>query len=204
VRPLAAIADLQTLRILDLVLRPSPEPLDLDLGDLGSAGFLDLEDLHGFEVTGQLIHFLGNPCYISFTCCTAEDNTHAFQHFSYGDGGKVLLLNEIDHDLDPFLRIWHGYTLYIISCPRFDDFLLDKMASKENGIVMYARYMETLILHDCPNVSIAALRRLVESRLGVDVDNWNPPIRAITLSGDVPSISQADRAWFARNSITFY
>jgi hypothetical protein len=192
---------------MDLVLRPLPEPLDLDLGGQRSGAFLDLEDLHDFEVTGQIIHFLGNPYYISFTLCTFEDITHALQHFSYGDGGRVLLLTEIDHDLAPFLRIWHGHTLYITNCPRFDDILLDKMGSKENRIFMFARYMETLRIHNCPNFSIAALRRLVEFRLGVDVDNWNPPtrqIRAITLSGDVPSVSEADRAWFVGNSITFY
>jgi hypothetical protein len=72
---------------------------------------------------------------------------------------------------------------------------------------MCATYLETLVIHNCPNFSIAGLRRLVQSRLGINGNEWYPStmrIRAIEFSGNVPWVSHADRVWFRGNWVTFY
>jgi hypothetical protein len=203
--PLATISSIESLSITDLDLHPSPDPVTPNL-NLSSVNILDLEDLHGFEVAGQIIRFLNNPLKMSIIRCTFQDITDQSTHFaSIGEEGE-LYLEKIDHDLAPLLRLWHGYVLNITDCPRFDDTLLDAMGSKENGVFNCTAYMDHLHIHNCPNFSIAALRRFVESRLDLPVDNdnpWNqvtPRVRSVHLSGNVPSMSQAEKAWFDTNA----
>jgi hypothetical protein len=210
--PLTTISHLASLRIADLVLHPSPEPLDIpNLHLLSYDGFLRLEDFHGFEVVDQILRFLDQdyPYDISFTRCTFEDITYGFNYFGDADNGAggELSLVEIDHDLAPLLRLWHGHTLNITDCPRFDDALLDVMGSKENGAFNCATFLEHLRIQDCPNFSVAALRRFVESRLNLPLnhDLFNPVSprlqRLQILGSNVPSVSQVERAWFDANVI---
>jgi hypothetical protein len=207
--PLYAISNLGLLRITDLDPHPSPEPLDIPDLDPPMGEFLDLEDLHGFKVMDQIIRFLDNPFNISFTHCTFDDITDEFNYFA-DHGGGVLNLEEISQDLTPLLRLWHGHSLKITDCPRFDDALLDAMSSNDNGLFNCAAYVERVNIHDCPNFSIAALRRFVESRLNLPVSNddpWNyviPRIQSIRCSGNVPSISSVEKAWFGANLVTAF
>jgi hypothetical protein len=69
-----------------------------------------------------------------------------------------------------------------------------------DGIFPCATYLQMLTIIDSSNFSIAALQRFVESGLHL------PPGPAVAprsdtghLSGDVPSISEMDRAWFEAN-----
>jgi hypothetical protein len=207
--PLLVISQLDNLRITDLDLHPSPEPLEILNPDLLPLGeFLDLEDLHGFEVIDQIIHFRNNPFNISLIRCTFEDIMDEVDYLTdLGDEG-VLRLEMINQDLTPLLRLWHGYALEIIDCPRFDDALLDAMSTEENGVFDCAAYLEDLKIRNCSNFSVAALRRFVESRLHLPVDNdlWNQVttrVHDIQLYGNVPSMSQAEKAWFEANLIYF-
>jgi hypothetical protein len=205
--PLTAISDLETLHITDLVLHPSHDRDVPDL-ELSSVDFLDLEDLHDFEVVGQIIRFLANPFHISFIRCNFEDITDEFDYFADGGNGGVLTLEKINHDLVPLLRLWNGHELNIIDCPRFDDTLLDAMGSEEDGVFYCASYLEDLEITKAPNFSVAALRRFLESRLDLPVENddpWNqvtPRVHSIRTFTDVPSMSRAEKAWFDANLTT--
>jgi hypothetical protein len=114
----------------------------------------------------------------------------------------MLNLEKIDHDLAPLLRHWHGHFLYVTDCPRFDDALLDAMSATENGVFVHLTRVANLTIKDCPNFSVAALRRFVESRLDLpDVNflwvNVTPRIRSVRFVGNVPAMSQAEKAWFS-------
>jgi hypothetical protein len=202
--PLPAIAELESLRIADLVLHPSPDLVMPDL-DFSLVDFLDLEGFHDFEVVGQIIRFLNHPFHVSFSRCNFEDITDQFDHIADIGGGE-LILAKIDHDLAPLLRLWHGTFLSITDCPRFDDTVLDAMTSTENGAFNCATRVESLRIDTCPNISVAALRRFVESRLDVpvDIDNpWNhvPRISSLQFCG---TMSQGEKAWFHANVPGFY
>jgi hypothetical protein len=208
--PLASISYLETLRIVDLVLQPSPEPLNSFLHILSYGGFLFVEDFHGFEVVDQILRFLDlhNPRHLSFTRCTFEDITYGFDYFGHAVNGEEgeLDLVKIGHDLAPILRLWQGCVLNITDCPRFDDALLDAMSSKENGVFNCAKFLERINIHNCTNFSVAALQRFVESRLDLplnyDLSNpVTPRIQGIRIFGNAPSMSQVEQAWFDANLI---
>jgi hypothetical protein len=115
-------------------------------------------------------------------------------------------LVKIDHDLAPLLRLWHGCVLNITDCPRFDDALLGAMSSKANGVFNCAQFLERLNIQNCPNFSVAALRRFVESRLDLPFNHHvfnrvTPRIKDIQLSGNVPTVSQVEQSWFDANVI---
>jgi hypothetical protein len=202
--PLLAISNLDLLRITDLDLHPSPEPLEIPYSDLQPLGaLLDLNGLHGFEVIDQIIRLRNNPDHISLIRCTFEDITDEFDYFADRGEGGILRLDMINHDLTPLLCLWHGHVLELTDCPRFDDALLEAMSTEEDGIFDCAAYLERLEIYDCSNFTVAALRRFVESRLGLPVDDlWNqdsPRVRSIRFHGNVPSMSQAEKAWFDAN-----
>jgi hypothetical protein len=203
---LLTFSNLQYLGFTDLVLHPSPD-LDMPHPNPFSVRFLDLEDLHGFEVMGQIIRFLNDPYHISFTRCTFGDMMDEFHHFANRGGGGELNLTDIDCDLAPLFRLWHGHLLNVTDCPRFDDTLLDAMSSKESGSFNCAIHVEDLKITDCSNFSFAALRRFVESRLH-PVDNpsipVSPRIRSIRFFGNVPSRSRAEQASLDANLRGFF
>jgi hypothetical protein len=192
---------LDKLRITDLVLHPSHH-FGFPNIHLFSVEF---EDLHSFELLHDIIGLLDEPYDISFTRCILEDITDELElnHFAaMGDGG-VLKLTKIDHDLAPLLRLWRGDSLSITDCPRFDDALLDAMTFKDNEVFNCAIGVDYLTIQDCPNFSVAALRRFVESRSShvndIDKDLWVSPICSIQFYGNVPSMSQEEQAWFDAN-----
>jgi hypothetical protein len=84
------------------------------------------------------------------------------------------------------------------------------MSSRENGVFNCAKCVEHLTIRNCPNFSIAALRRFVESRLKLLAntdDPWipvTPRIQSIQVFGNVALISQADSAWFGANLKTIW
>ena len=203
-RPLTALRSLDTLRIVDTVLCPSPKSIDDP--DLPWVNYLDFDGLIDFRVMDQIIYLMVDPYNISFTRCGLEHITDVFQHF--GDGGE-LRLAEINHDLAPLLRLWIGHALDIADCPGFNDVLLDTMASKENGVFNCAKRLKTMTIRNCPNFSVVALRRFVQSRPRWDlqvltsVTPFTTPIEHVHLSGNVPIVSQADVAWFDTNLSSF-
>jgi hypothetical protein len=141
---------------------------------------------------------------ISFTRCTFENITDGIDYFSDTFNGGELYLEKIDHDLAPLLRIWHGHSLDVTDCPRFDDTLLDVMGSKDDGVFTCATFLEHLNIQNCPNFSVAALRRFVESRLDLPLNDdpsnpVTPRIQRIRFSGNVPSVSEVEQAWFDAN-----
>jgi hypothetical protein len=114
----------------------------------------------------------------------------------------------MNQDISLLLHFWNGRHLDISGCPSFNDVVLHLMSSKEGGAFICAKYVQQLSIQDCPNFSIPALQQLVESRLDFpdDFDPHNPTptkLDSINLYGNVPSISQDDRAWFVHNLVNF-
>jgi hypothetical protein len=202
--PLSASTEIGTICITDLVLHPSPEyipPFDCHLTD---PEFLRFEELHDFRVINEIVHLLNCPRDILLNRCTFGDPTDGFGHFEDSIRGEITLEKIANRDIALLLHFWSGPELRIMDCPGFNDIVLDMMSSNEGGGFICAKYVRDLWIHNCPNFSILALRRLVESRLdfphNFDPDNPTPTkIDWIFLNGNVPSISQEDRAWFVDN-----
>jgi hypothetical protein len=85
------------------------------------------------------------------------------------------------------------------------------MATEDNEVFNYAPYMRELSIHDCPNFSVAALRRLVESKSHLPLvpafpNHWeliSTRYQRIDVSGDAPPFSPEDVAWF-RDNVTYF
>jgi len=78
------------------------------------------------------------------------------------------------------------------------------MATEENGVFICAPRVGDLSISGSPNFSVAALRRLVESKLHLPLpaefpDEWiliSARFEAIQIFGDAPPFSPQDVAWF--------
>jgi hypothetical protein len=184
----------QSLGVTDVAIHPSPEELDM----------------HDLRIMSQIIDLLGDPPQIWFTRCTF--GVIADMSRDFGNDGGELVLAEIDRDMAPLLRLWHGHHLDVRQCPSFDDVILDMMGSEENGTFACTTHLRILNISDCPNFSVTALRRFVESRLHLPDLSYNEHgshpiptrVRSLHLVGNVPSISEADRAWLEANIRTFH
>jgi hypothetical protein len=185
------IAPLQNLEFLDIhdvalrsiIPRPLPHmPLTLST--------LDLSDMPDFKPIDEIFQVLQYAIEVKLTRCATGGTT------SFGDEGP-LELNEIDADQDlvPLLRAWDGYNLSIRSCPCFNDVFLDMMGTrKEDGEYVCASGAYNLFVSNCPNFSVAALKRLVAARL--DTPPYTGQFQMISVRGDVPVLSAEDRLWF--------
>jgi hypothetical protein len=194
-----------TLHITEVYLDPSPEELEIDLIH---TEFLIFEDMHDSQIIYQIMDWI-DPREVSFIRCTFEhDITDPSRRFGYPEYGGALILQDIDQDIAPLIRAFDGYDLRITRCPTFDDYVLGMMTGPEgNRSLAYARYLRSLTLIDCPNFSIAALQRLVESRLhlpchpghGIDPTSEEIRIQVLSLAGNLPSMSEAEGAWFEQH-----
>jgi len=185
-----------TLHIIDVDLDPSPEVYQINLRNLS---FLVFEDMHDSQIMDHIINLV-NPYTLTCIRCTFEGT---FRHFGRPTR-SVLVLEDIDGDISPLVRAFDGETLNITRCPRFDDTILDMMTGPGgNQTLACTRYLQNLDILDCPNFSIAALRRLVASRLHLEnvpaAAAVEPPVQIIFLAGDVPAISDVDWEWFLEN-----
>jgi hypothetical protein len=208
--PLTAVRFTETVRITDVVFHSPHE--ELDILDPPRADFLFFEDMHDPQAMVQIVNLLGGPHHIWFTRCSFGGIADTFGHFGSADFGGNLMLRDIDQDMAPLLRLWDAYDLDIHQCPSFDDVILDLMGSEDNGTFACATYLRALTICNCSNFSIAALRRFVESRLhfphlsynGDELTPMVTRVRILHLSGNIPPISEADRAWFVANVSEFY
>jgi hypothetical protein len=195
--PLTATA-VNTLHIVNVDLHPVPEGYHIRFRRLQ---FLVFEDMHDSEVMDQINHWI-DPCEVSFIRCTSNHITHPFRHFGSPRYGGWLILEEINQDIAPLIRLFDGYHFKITRCPSFDDSILGMMTGPAGNMgLAWTRYLRTIILADCPNFSIAVLQRFVASRAHLPFDDGLSDIREaqidmLYLSGNVPSMSEAEGAWF--------
>jgi hypothetical protein len=207
--PLTAL-NIDTLCVSDVALHRSHEAIPL----LARTTCLDFEDMHDFWIMDRIIHGThvipaNSPFCISFTRCTFAGIFNTSRHVGQAGVGGDLILAEMDKDMVPFLRVFKANELEVLRCPSFNDIVLDAMGSEENGSFPCATYIRTLSITNCLNFSVAALRRLVESRLHLPPENndqWNPTttrLDGLFLEGNIPLISEADSAWFVANVPTF-
>jgi hypothetical protein len=203
--PLTAVT-LNKLRITDLILHPS-SPQHLAIPGLNGIEFLYFDDVHNSRIMEEIIRLLTGLAHISLTRCTFVGMTDTFWPFNAPGFETMLELIEINHDMTPFLRNWNYTYLRIQGCPRFDDKILDLMGTKENEDFPYAPFVRRLVIRDSSSVSVAALRRFIESRLGLSANFHQVTIttrmQSIQLFGCVLSLSREDSAWFTANLSTF-
>ena len=153
-------------------------------------GLLHLSDLPDFRPIDEMLQVLQDAIEVKITRCAIGSPR------SLGYDGP-LELDEIDADQDlvPLLRAWDGYNLRIRNCPCFNDTVLDMMGTKnEDGEYVCASGAYELDISNCPNFSVAALKRLVAARL--DAPPHTGQFDWICVGGDVPVLSVEDRLWF--------
>jgi hypothetical protein len=185
-RPITTIKDLRYLEMTDLTLDPSPLPLPTATKRPILSG-LHLKDIHNSKSLAEIFDFFTHTSEITVT------------HSAIGDVGPFnskgcLTLEDIDADQDlvPLLRNWEGYYLTVKGCPSFNDTVLHMMAPREDGAHNCAHYMAKLVISDCPNFSVAALKQLVSAKLNA-ADVF--AIESLQVSGRAPDISAGDRQW---------
>ena len=181
-----------------------------------SPSFVTFEDLSDevlteyFDVTGA------HPEAASFTRCSID----TFDNVS----GDCLILEEIavDQDLTSFLGEWLGSTLYLRNCPGFDDSFLAGLGGIGHLDDNFAApNMDGLMITDCPNFSVVALREMLDARrrnapaYQHDDDwfnNWRDNnfdestvsrIGKVEVCGCGPLISSEDSEWFQANLAEF-
>jgi hypothetical protein len=203
-QPLSNVVGPEVLCICDLVLPPSPAVLQ-PLQPMSGVNILHFFDCHDHQVMREIFRVVGAPYDLSFVRCSLGGSFGGIG--SFGHLGR-LELKEISHELVSALCFWNGSYLDLVNCPRVDDVFLGAMAFEENGVLICAPYVRGLSIHDCPNFSVAALRRLVKSKLHLPpVPNWeliSTRFERIAVSGDVPPFSPEDVAWFWGNVTHFY
>jgi hypothetical protein len=188
------IKDLQYLGMTDLTLDPSPLPLPTST-EWPLLMELRLQDMHNSPSLVEIFDVFRHASNITFT------------HSAIGDAGPFnwdgyLTLEEIDADQDfvPLLHNWEGHYLTVKGCPSFNDTVVHMMAPREDGTHHCARYMTELVIWDCPNFSVAALRQLVNAKLNA-ADGF--AIESLRVSGRAPVISLEDHQWLCENTDSF-
>ena len=116
-----------------------------------------------------------------------------------------LSLKDIDSSeiLIAHLRVFWGPTLVIDDCPGLNDDVLKAMATPDfhNTSFHCARDVRHFSILNCPNISVPALKQLVETRLHIALAGLPVgaalPITMLRLSGCDLDISTDDRNWFS-------
>ncbi|KAJ3517003.1 hypothetical protein NLJ89_g776 [Agrocybe chaxingu] len=106
-------------------------------------------------------------------------------------GPNALSLHRLSDDLTHFLSLWDGNDLLIDECPGLTDDTLEHFAAQVGYFSM-----TVLRILDCPNFSVAALKRLVGARvLSAHIANGEE-MRTVDVTGNGPELSEDDRSWF--------
>ncbi|KAF9464048.1 hypothetical protein BDZ94DRAFT_533745 [Collybia nuda] len=192
--------ELEYLRIFDF----NPGHYNLDSSEeltiiiLEISKRLVLEDLsdpfvHQFSRT---ISLYADELHISKCSLTAMEDIPFTENLKLEDISPA-------EDLSISLRKWPGSVLTLSRCLGFNDRVLDMMGDPD---VLHDFFdnspnnLVKLILIDCPNFSIEALKRMLEGR-NEDVEDvlryYGPPaIEGIKVNGAGPSLSYEDVEWF--------
>jgi hypothetical protein len=109
-----------------------------------------------------------------------------------------LTLQEINEgeDLVAFISDFRGRSLVVKNCPSFNDQVLSIMAIPKHYCALD---LETLSIHNCPNISVPALKKMVETRC----DDTQYRLRAMRIYGRIPEILLEDAKWFRDRLVVF-
>jgi hypothetical protein len=189
--PIAMMHALRTLNIYNVNVDISGEPL-MSLGSTQLC--LNLHDMPDFSVITAMANFL-QPWALHLTDCSAGAAVGGFGDFRYGGDLQLIIIKE---NLGPLLQSWDGDTLEIFDCLTFTDAIIDLMCVQLNpGEFLCAPQMTTLGMKtQSPatlNVSVAALKRLVEIRNA----HKDTRLESLWIHTNALDISEEDRAWFA-------
>jgi hypothetical protein len=195
---------LKSLSINDVHLDESPTPV-LDGEDEFEYYFnlemMALNNMRSTSCVKQILNFFEGSPNVHIVRCPLDPNTYC---------SGTLLLKEIDRgeDLVAFLRTCRTKKLIIDDCPGFGDAVLHGMTIPEPGagpwrLSYCARYVHGLLIINCPDFSVSALKQMVEARRIRSGRPQPPAIRVLHLSGRVPDVSSEDREWFKRRLSDF-
>jgi hypothetical protein len=181
--------NLTHLRLTDLTLDPLEDFDDLGLAFNSLLRSLVCEDIGDVAALQYLVEYLDQVTNLTLTRCTVGNATCEAQ---------TLVLKEIDDGvdyLDNLLCFWSGKSLYLDSCPGFNDAFLERMCVPANRVV--ASLMQFLDISNCLDFSVPALKRLVESDYGCLA------FEGMRISGDSPFFSPEDILWFTER-LTYF
>jgi hypothetical protein len=195
--PIIALPSLGALRINDLSLQPSPYNLVVAFPP-GPGGYIQLSQIHDFRFIADMLDLLHVAININLTRCAM-----GLPRGRFNAGGSLTLRDiEADEDLMPLLRRWDGVRLYVDNCPGFNDIVLDVMTTVD-AEYFCAPFMAQLDIADCPNFSVAALKRLVSAKLQFVDGGTQPGIRKLRVSGLAPDISIEDQQQISQHVYEF-
>jgi hypothetical protein len=176
---LSVMPNLAHLRLNDLALDPLDNAHDLDFISPSLLYSLVCEDI-GVGALEYLIEYFDEVPNLKLTHCAIE-----YAHFA----AETLTQKEIDdghNHLGNMHCLWSGKNLYLHSCPGFDDTFLVNMCIHVPANGTNALSMKYLDISNCPNFSVPALKRFVESRERADYEC--AALEGMRILGDSPML----------------
>ena len=194
--PLMALENLRDLQILHVALSSATQqpwlanvepPLSLH-----PLNYLRLCGLANSQAVAEILDLTTTVSEMDITRCAT-----ALPMNGFGLGG-CLELDSIDEkeDLVPLLCSWEGESLVVKKCLGFNDSILEMMCEQMDGDFICATNMDHIDIVDCPNVSVEALKSLVNTLCRPSAE---PRLEFIRVYGLVPHFSQEDLLWFETN-----
>ncbi|KAF9456182.1 hypothetical protein BDZ94DRAFT_436756 [Collybia nuda] len=121
-----------------------------------------------------------------------------------------LTLEQVMHDRYFFGRIleeWNGTTLEVINLMAFNDDAIRTLLKNTTPEGPHTRQCRNFIIKDCPNFTVATLKRLITSRnaafLQSTPSSGVAPRCTLHVSGHGPTLSTEDGDWFFKNLDSF-
>ena len=194
--PLTTLEDLRDLQILHVALSSAAQHPWLVNAEphlsLHPLRYLRLCGLADSRAVGEILDVTTSVSEMDIIRCAT-----ALPMNSFGLGGWLELHSiDIKEDLAPLLCTWEGESLVVKKCPGFNDSILEMMCVQEDGDYICAANMEYIDIVDCPNVSVEALKSLVNT---LCLPSAEPRLESVRVCGLVPHFSQEDLLWFETN-----
>ena len=120
---------------------------------------IELEDLRSPITVSQLVDILGAPqCSVFITGCNVT-------RLPTYEGALALMRIPVNRDLIPILRSFRGPKLSLNDCPGFHDRVLEMMIQHSRSPC--APQVHQLDISNCPYLSVAMLKRFIETTFGI-------------------------------------
>jgi hypothetical protein len=191
---------LSAIVLHDLHLHASP-PLEFDDEDEDSRPeSIVFDNMQNATCINQIMDFLGDPDDLHIARCCPVLLTPF-------EGKLTLSLIDRGEDIEEHLRMFRGENLTIDDCPGFNDDVLNAMTEPRfvSGVSnSCAPFVRHLTIHDCPNISLPALKQFVKRKCYDGRQKQYPTMLGLELTGRVVELSPEDQDWFKRWQITFF
>jgi hypothetical protein len=163
-------------------------------------GDFQLSHIRDFKIIAEMLDLLPPAINVTLTRCAMGHPRGGFNV-----AGRLTLQDiETDEDLVPLLRRWQGRHLHVDNCPGFNDVVLDMMATVAAHGYFSPPLIAQLSISNCPNFSVATLRRLLRARSQVIDGSTSPGISILRVSGLAPEISTVDQQQISQHVHEFH